>query len=124
MARARRLRAQLDGHKARAVTISVDIVTDTIVKALMEREGGSYSACMCALTTNEGIRDPELMAVVKEMVQETVRKSLDKSGFDPGLSRTLARELTTGHKRPHPDYPMPGLDDADNRRQVDGKVTS
>ena len=124
MAKAKRLRTQLKGHKARAVTVSVDLVTDTIVKALMEREGGNYSAAFCALATSAGIRDEGLMAAVKVVVRDSVRDSLAASGFHPGLSRELARELTTGHKRPHPDFPMPGLDDGDNRSQGDGKVTS
>ena len=117
----RRVRNQIDGHRTRVVSVSVDIVTDTIVKALMEREGGSFSASICALATDAGMRDEGLKDVVKAMVADTVRNSLEKSGFQPGFSRTLARELTTGHKRPHPDTPMPLLDAGDNRMRVDGK---
>ena len=109
-------RKAIKGQKGSRVTIAVDAVTNAAVKALMEREGLSYSAGICALATASAIKDPGLMAAIKVVVRDSVRDSLAASGFHPGFSRELARELTTGHKRPHPDYPMPGLDEADNLR--------
>ena len=124
MSKRYRLRKQPEGQRVRPVTISVDAVTNAAVKALMEREGLSYSAGICALATASAFKDPGLMAAIKVVVQDSVRDSLAASGFHPGLSRELARELTTGHERPHPDFPMPGLDDGDNRSQPDIKATS
>ena len=117
-------RKAIKGQKVSRVTISVDAVTNAAVKALMEREGLSYSAGICALATASAFKDPGLMAAIKVVVQDGVRESLAASGYHAGFSRELAHELTTGHKRPHSDYTMPSLDDGDNRSQSDIKATS
>ena len=111
-------RKKIPGQAGTRVTIAVDKVTHVAVKALMERDGLSYSAGICALATASAIREPELMAVIKAMIADSVRDSMDDTGYHPALSRELARELVTGHTQPHPDYPMPGLDG----EAIDGHV--
>ena len=109
-------RKAIGGQKVRKMGVSIDAVTDAAVRALCTREGLSYSAALCALATDAAIRDPELMAAIKVVVAEKVHQTMKETGFHPGLSRELARELTIGYTQPHTDYPMPGLDDAERRR--------
>ena len=120
--KAKRLRKQPKGQRVRAVTISVDIVTDTIVQALMAREGGSFSAAICALATSAALKDADLMASVKVVVEQTVKERLEASGFHPGFSETLTREMVTGRKDPNSDYNQHHGDvttDDDKRRLPD-----
>ena len=109
-------RKAISGQRATRVTISVDAVTDVAVRTLMAREALSYSAGICALATDAAIRDVELMAAIKVVVADKVHETMAETGFHPGLSREIARELVTGHREPHEDYTMPGIDEAEERR--------
>ena len=117
-------RKAIKGQKVRIVSVGIDAVTDCAVRVLMEREGMSFSAALCALATASAIKDPEMMAAIKALVADKLAETMEDTGYHPGLSREIARELVTGYKRHHPDYPMPSLDAGDNRSQSDGTVAS
>ena len=91
-------RKQIKGQKVRTVCIGIDAVTDCAVRVLMKREGTSFSAALCALATASAIRDEGMMAAIRELVASSVEATMADTGYHPGLSRELARELTTGHK--------------------------
>ena len=109
-------RKVIRGALVRKVTVSIDAVTDTAIKALCEREGLSFSAAFCALATEAAIRDPQLMSAIKKVVAERVHETMASSGYHPGLTREIARELVTGYREPHEDYAMPRIDEAEKRR--------
>ena len=114
-------RKAISGQRATRVTISVDAVTDVAVRTLMARESLSYSAGICALATAAAITDGELMAAIKIVVANKVHDTMADAGFHPGLSREIARELVTGHSKPHVDYPTPGLD-GEGIQNYDGHI--
>ena len=76
------------------------------------------------MATSAALKDEGLFKAIKDVVQAAVHEQMQTTGYHPGLSRELARELVTGYKRPHPDFPMPSLDEGDNRYRSDGKVTA
>ena len=117
-------RKAIKGQRVRVVGVSIDAVTDCAVRVLMKREGMSFSAGLCALATASALKDSEMMAAIKVLVAGKLEETMAETGYHPGLSRELARELTTGYKRPHPDVPMPSLDTGDNRYQGEGKAVS
>ena len=117
-------RKAIKGQKVRIVSVGIDAVTDCAVRVLMKREGLSFSAGLCALATASALKDSDMMAAIKALVADKLAETMEDTGYHPGLSRELARELTTGHKRPHTDYPMPSLDKGDSRYQGEGKAAS
>ena len=87
---------RMKGRSSRGVAVSVDCVTDIVVKAVMTRENISFSAALCALATHTALRDPDLVAVIRDELTQAVRDRLDSEGWHPGLSAAIARELVTG----------------------------
>ena len=80
--------------------ITVDTITDAVVKALQEREGLSYSAAICAMTTNTALKDAGLVKVINTIVKGSTEQRLAENGWHPGLSRMLAIELVQGTEEP------------------------
>ena len=117
-------RKAIKGQRVRVVSVGIDAVTDCAVRVLMKREGMSFSAGICALATASALKDSEMMAAIKALIADRLAETMEETGYHPGLSRELARELTTGHKQPHPDLPMVSLDTGDKRYQGEGKAVS
>ena len=117
-------RQTIKGQRVRVQSISIDAVTDCAVHVLMEREGMSFSAGICALATAAALKDVDMMEAIKTLVVAKLAETMEETGYHPGLSRELARELTTGHKQPHTDYTMVSLDTGDKRYQGEGKAVS
>ena len=82
------------------ITLSIDPITDAVVKRLQDKEGLSYSAALCNLAIYAARQDPDLAEVIKGVVEAEVQARLETEGWHPGLSQTLARELLTGQKEP------------------------
>ena len=77
----------------RKVGVSVDAVTDAAVTVVMEREGLTYSAALCSLTTNAALHDDDCMDAMRKVVFEHVRTILETGGWHPGLFDALSSNV-------------------------------
>ena len=66
--------------------ITVDTITDAVVKALQEREGLSYSAAICAMTTNTALKDAGLVKVINTIVKGSTEQRLAENGWHGTLA--------------------------------------
>ena len=87
---------QIKNQPMRKVMITVDTITDAVVKALQEREGLSFSGALCALATSAALKDPGLIKVINAVVKGSTVQRLAEKGWHPDLSRALAIELVEG----------------------------
>jgi hypothetical protein len=85
-------RATIKGRTVVKKNISINVVTDTAIRALAEREGLSYSTAFGALAVNAALRDAGLKEAIQKVLAELVAERL-AAGADPStLSRDLAKE--------------------------------
>ena len=91
-------RRRVKDTPAHKITIAVDVVANAAVVALMERERLTFSGAICALATSAALRDPGLAQAMKVVLTDAVREKLDRDGWHPGLSATLATALVTGEE--------------------------
>ena len=87
---------RVKNQRVRRVMITVDTITDAVVKALQEREGLSYSGAICAMATSTALKDPGLIKVINAVVKGSTVQRLAEKGWHPDLSRALAIELVEG----------------------------
>ena len=87
---------QIKNQPMRKVMITVDTITDAVVKALQEREGLSFSGALCALATSAALKDPALQKVIYGVVQAATAERLASRGWHPDLSKALAHQLVEG----------------------------
>ena len=87
-------RRKIKGQKVRKVCISIDTVTDAAVKALVEREGVTYSAAFCALATSAALTDNDLIEAMHKVLVGVVSERMASESWHPGLSAILTREIT------------------------------
>ena len=83
-------------QRVRKVMITVDTITDAVVKALAERENHTYSGTICAMATSSALKDPGLLKVINEVVKGATVLRLAEKGWHPDLSRALAIEMVEG----------------------------
>ena len=83
-------------QRVRKVMITVDTITDAVVKALAERENHTYSGTICAMATSAALKDPGLLKVINDVVKGATVLRLAEKGWHPGLSRALAIEMVEG----------------------------
>ena len=87
---------QTKNQPMRKVMITVDTITDAVVKALAERENHTYSGTICAMATSAALKDPGLLKVINGVVKGATVLRLAEKGWHPGLSRALAIEIVEG----------------------------
>ena len=89
----RQSRRRVKGFASVKLAVSVDVLTDAAVRALMEREGLTYSGALCALATSAALQDDELRSAIKQRVEQAVAERVARDGWTPGLSEMLSKEL-------------------------------
>ena len=87
-------RREIKGHKVRKVTVSIDPVTDAAIKGLVEREGVTYSAAICALATSAALTDNDLIEAMHKVLVGVVSERMASESWHPGLSAILTHEIT------------------------------
>ena len=89
----RQSRRRVKGLASVKLAVSVDVLTDAAVRALMTRENLNYSQGLCALATRAALKDKELAQVIKQRVEQAVAERVARDGWTPGLGEMLSREL-------------------------------
>ena len=82
------------GTQIRKVSVSIDAVTMAAALEFSRLEGCNLSAALCGMATAFAVKQPVLMAAVNEAVKDAVVERLAETGWSPGVSQMLARELT------------------------------
>ena len=84
------------GVNVKNTAVSVDVVSMAAIKKFMEMENCNFSQAVCGMVTAFAVNQPALEAAIKEVVEAAVLERLAESGWSPGLSQMLSRELTGG----------------------------
>lgn len=82
------------GVNVKNVAISIDQVSLSAIKKFMEIENCNFSQACCGMVTAFAVKQPVLWAAVKEAIEGATLERLAETGWSPGLSQMLAKELT------------------------------
>ena len=82
------------GVNVKNVAVSVDVVSMAAIQKFMELEDCNFSRAVCGIVTAFAVGQPVLEAALRERIEAATLERMAETGWSPGLSQMLAKELT------------------------------
>ena len=82
------------GVNVKNVAVSVDVVSMAAIKKFMELENCNFSQAVCGMVTCFGFGQPVIEAAIHEAIEAAILERVKETGWSPGVSEMLSRELT------------------------------
>ena len=86
-------KGKIRGRRTVSTQVSVDVLADAAIRALVVRENLTYSGALCALVLEAGMRDPGLKAAVMAVLTEIIQERIQKENLTVADSERLMGEI-------------------------------